>query len=278
MRIDRIINNNVVLAHQGRERYVLMGRGLGFGARRGDAVDDGLVEQTFVLEEGHSAHLPEQIAGLPLEHVRAATVAAKLAGQLLDARFTQTNLISLADHVSFAVRRVQQQIEVDYPLQWEVTQLYPRELETARAMVRAIEAELGIELPAGEPSALALHLVNSQFGGAKVSQTLAMTQTIGRVIRLVQDAHDIQLEDESLTLARFVTHLRYLFVRARDEGRGNATVPELRTALIAAYRPWLGIAAQIRAVIEQDTGLELTADEELYLALHTARLVTAARG
>ena len=51
MKIDKIINNNVISTHDedGRE-VVVMGRGVGFKAREGMMVDESKVEKIFRLE------------------------------------------------------------------------------------------------------------------------------------------------------------------------------------------------------------------------------------
>ncbi len=50
MRIDKIINNNIVSVrdYHGIE-MVAMGRGIGFGKRPGDEIDDKVVEKIFRL-------------------------------------------------------------------------------------------------------------------------------------------------------------------------------------------------------------------------------------
>lgn len=50
MKVDRIYNNNViqVQSEQGQE-IIVMGRGIGFQKKVGDAIDTSLIEKTFVL-------------------------------------------------------------------------------------------------------------------------------------------------------------------------------------------------------------------------------------
>ncbi|PEN06946.1 transcription antiterminator BglG, partial [Bacillus wiedmannii] len=51
MRIHKILNNNVVCTMKDNEtEVVLMGRGLGFQKKVGDAIDESKIEKTFVLE------------------------------------------------------------------------------------------------------------------------------------------------------------------------------------------------------------------------------------
>lgn len=49
MRIDKVYNNNLVLAKGEGEEIIVMGRGLGFQKKSGDEIDTSLVEKTFVM-------------------------------------------------------------------------------------------------------------------------------------------------------------------------------------------------------------------------------------
>ena len=72
MRIENVINNNIVSAFDdtGRE-LVLMGRGLGFGGRPGQPVDEKKVEKVFRIKSRDTAdQLKELLADMPLERAQ----------------------------------------------------------------------------------------------------------------------------------------------------------------------------------------------------------------
>ena len=49
MKIEKVLNNNVVQALDNNVEYIVMGKGLGFQKRVGDLVDKEKIEKTFVL-------------------------------------------------------------------------------------------------------------------------------------------------------------------------------------------------------------------------------------
>lgn len=72
-----------------------------------------------------------------------------------------------------------------------------------------------------------------------------------------------------MAMARFVTHLRYLYARVADQKQHRDDGPVL---INATYAPEVeATATLVRAVLEQDTG-PLTQAELSYLHLHLARL------
>lgn len=57
MKIDKVYNNNVVLAKgDNEEEIIVMGRGLGFQKKSGDKIDSTLVEKTFVMQDNDIAN------------------------------------------------------------------------------------------------------------------------------------------------------------------------------------------------------------------------------
>lgn len=274
-RIERIFNHNAVLASGDGSRRVLMGRGLAFGCRRGDPVDMAKVEQSFTMDRTSGERLPQQLAELPLDHVRAAVTAARHISRLIGHDLTPVQLVALADHISFTVRRVEQHIPIDYPLRWDVAHLYPRETAAARVLVEHLEQALGIDLPDGEDSALALHIVNLQFSDGRVSSTLSMTQTIGEALEVISRHTEQTTPADSIPVARFVTHLRYLFMRATDQRPEQLSSPALAPAVLSAYADHLPTAREVLALLEQRLGIPLGESELTYLTLHIARLVEA---
>lgn len=283
MRVVRVFNNNVLLAHDGAgAEVVLMGRGLGFQARPGDAVREDDVERTFVA--GGSA-TPEHIAAL-LEDIPPSDL--DLAQRIVDEARTELGphitahvLMPLADHLSYALRRARAGTEIAYPLQWEVLHLYPREVAFARRCLAEVASSTGVRLPDLEAVPLALHFVNAQLGGGdggEMARTFEMTEAFAAALGIVRALHGCVLDEESLEVARFVTHLRYLFVRqARGEaGSGGGSAAALREAVRGEHPRALDSAVAIAGLLRGRFGWDVGGEEEVYLALHVARLASGA--
>lgn len=107
MRIDKIINNNVVSAKddQGVE-LVAMGKGIGFGQKPGGEIADEAVEKIFRLDKmDNKEHFKEMLASLPLEYIRLSTDIIAYAKESLGLTLSQNVYLTLTDHVSFALDR-----------------------------------------------------------------------------------------------------------------------------------------------------------------------------
>ncbi|AWB82329.1 hypothetical protein C3B44_08150 [Corynebacterium yudongzhengii] len=281
MKILRVFNNNVVLATGARGEVIATGRGLGFGARAGDVLDDAKIHRLFIPADGRDPdHLGQLLAEIPIELLTLAADALR-ATDLPEASLTSpTLLMGLADHLHFALERAQTRTTIAYPLLSEVQHLYAREYAQARTIVAYVNDVIGRrgqrELPEDEAVAITLHLVNAGFSTGDLSFTYTMTGVLQQLIDAVGKSFGIDLETSTVNVGRFITHLRYLFVRihqhAQLDSEPSTIAHAIRTTHPEAYR----CARDLATLIEIRMGAELTEDEITYLTLHVARIVEVA--
>jgi beta-glucoside operon transcriptional antiterminator len=281
MLVKRVIGNNAVLAtdDEGHE-VVALGRGLGHSRRPGDPLGQEQIEQVFVPGGGaaYGEQLAEFLANTPLICVRTAAKIADLAHDRLGLRVTQSLILPLADHLTFALQRQRDGIVIQFPLLWEVGQLYPQELEVGREAVRLANSAMELELAPDEAVAFAMHLVNAQFATPGMSHAIRMTETITQAFGVVERTFAITIDQHSMNAARFVTHLRYLYTRVTSGAQINDPRPTFVEAIANAHPDAMACAVKVQYLIEMGLSAQLTPDEVAYLALHVARLVWDVRG
>lgn len=287
MRIHKLFNNNVLLAvtDDGQE-HIVMGRGIGFGAKAGDEVDPGKVTQTFVpVDAGESFnHIHALLAEIPLDILSLAADVAKEAHREFGIAATAGFVLPLADHLAFALASGRDRCRLgagEHPLATEVRQFYPRELAFSRKAVQRAAAISGTDLPPGDDIAVALHLVNAQFTGNNFATTVRMTKTVGQVLDVVDALTGQPVDRESTPVARFLTHLRYLFaqldiVEEHGPRQSNVTLASVEKAMRAEHPDAHRAAQRMAYLIESGTGKELSRNEITYLTLHVVRLTSTA--
>lgn len=285
MEVLRVFNNNVVLAKDpargGAGEVIVTGRGVGFHARPGSVVDPAKIVRVFVPSDGRdSDHVAELLADIPLENITLMTdviASARLPESLAG---SATLLIALADHIGFALRRAQEGLHVEYPLRSEVSTLYPEEFLQAQLILDLVNHKLGEHgrspLPEGETVALAMHLVNAGFSTGDLSFTYRMTGVLQQLISVIEEFYGLNLSTETVSVGRFITHLRYLFVRIHQHNQltdeHSAVGGAIRGADPRAYQCARTLATLIELRLEQ----ALTEDEVSYLALHISRIAHSA--
>jgi beta-glucoside operon transcriptional antiterminator len=272
--VKRVYNNNVVLAVEAdTTEVVLLGKGLGFQRRPGETIDTSLADQRFVAEGPYRA---PQLAGLlsdaPSEQITLAQTITELGHAALGLEPRQSLMIPVLDHLTFAVRRAEEGTHIDFPLRWEVAQLYPAEAALGRQVVTLVNERLGVQLQEDEWVAFALHFVNQQWTKGDFSKTVAMTETISRVFVRLAERWGTPIDENASSAARFVTHLRYVFARAASDKQLSTSRLDVLTAVKQAYPEAAEAALDIAGLIGKAINRVISNDEVSYLALHTTRL------
>ena len=253
MEILRVFNNNVVLAKGGDGgEVILTGRGLGFQAKPGQTVDESKVVRTFVPSDGRDPdHLAQMLADIPPEIIRVVVESMQEAG--LGERETGS-------------------IDITYPLLGEVSNLYPQEYAQGRAMLASLNARLDVTLPDGEATALAMHLVNAGFATGDLSYTYTMTGVIQQLLDIIDHSYGITLDRSSVNVGRFITHLRYLFVRIHQHQQLTDEPAPVMKVIRESYPAALRCARTIASLLELRLDTDISDDETAYLAMHVARV------
>ncbi|MDY0914731.1 CAT RNA binding domain-containing protein [Rathayibacter festucae] len=163
--IKKVLNSSVVLVvdERGAER-VLLGKGIGFGAKAGEVIEASAVDQVFVaLDDADQRNLVELLAQIPPEFVeltRAVVADAEEQGLKLDPHV----YLALTDHLHFAVERQRRGLAVANRLAWEMRSVYPVQYAVGERAVAAMRSRLGVDVPDDEAANVAFHLANAELG------------------------------------------------------------------------------------------------------------------
>lgn len=273
MRIIKQLNNNIVIAadEQGQES-VLMGKGIGFGAKPGTEADLSKVEKRFVGMscEAHTRQLAELLERIPTAHLELGMEIARLAQERIGKPLNETLVLMLSDHVSFALEREKKGMHLDNALLWEIRKFYPDEYKIGLDALNLIERETGVALPEDEAGFLAMHVVNAQYGdGVPVAQDIL--GLIQGVVSLVRYTYGIELDEDSLDYIRFVTHLKFFLARVIHRQALDGS-DELYRIVSVMYPKAAACAQKISDYLGQKLDCTLGLEEQSYLIIHIEKL------
>nr|WP_240944962.1 PRD domain-containing protein [Bifidobacterium sp. DSM 109960] len=265
------------MAKDGNSEVILTGRGLGFQAKPGQRIDETKVVRRFVPSDGRDPdHMAELLSNIPPEIIRLVTEAMTRIGMDAQIERRPALVMALADHLTGAIRRINKGVEVEYPLQAEVQSLYAHEYEQAEQLVAVLNSYLGGILPDGEVVAFALHLVNAGFTTGDLTRTYKITGVIQQMIKVIEQSYNVKLDQHSVNVGRFITHLRYLFVRISQNKQLDSEPQPIIDSIKETYADAMRCADKIAAVAALRLDARLTEDEIAYLALHVSRVTADA--
>jgi beta-glucoside operon transcriptional antiterminator len=272
MNIAKILNNNVVVVlDEQRREQVVMGRGLAFQKRVGDALDESRIEKVFALQSSELANrLGELLSQIPLEVMAASDRIIDLARGRLG-KLQESLYITLTDHCHYAIERQKKGLAIKNALLWETQRLYPREYELGQEARAIIAARLGVELPEDEAGFIALHLVTAQLN-SEMPEVMHITRVMQEILHLVKYQLRIEYDESTLSYQRFVTHLKFFAQRMLT----RTVVPDddetLHNAVKDNYAKAWACAEKIALHLRRSYQRELTTEEIMFLTIHIERV------
>ena len=276
MRIEKVINNNIVSAFDdtGRE-IVVMGRGLGFGVRPGQPVNEDKIEKEFRIKSRDTAdQLKELLADMPLERAQISADIISYAKRSLNLKLNQSIYVTLTDHINFAIDRFEKGINLQNALLWDIKRFYPREFNLGLYALRLIKERLDVELPEDEAGYIALHFVNAEYG-TNIKDAFRFPNQLKDILQITSDELGIVLDERTLHYERFVTHLKFLLQRVYRRELLPNEENELAELMRTKYPKEYACSCKIAEYIEKNADCKLSGEEVMYLAIHIRRVTMA---
>ena len=277
MRIKKVINNNVlcVVDEKGCE-MIVTGRGIGFQRHRGEFLDPAGVEQTYRMEEkSQQRKLRELVEKIPETHLALTEKLIAHIRTQIPQKLNESLLITLADHISFAIARKEQGVEFSNPLKGSIMCYYPTEYHLGQYCLRVIREQLGINLHGDEAAFIALHIVNAELN-TNMSEMYDITNLIEGAVSVVEYYYGRKFDRESLDFSRFVVHLRYFAQRLfqnkmmpDDQGEHDVMFRQL---IMKNCREHFKCAQCIGQYVKNAYQKDLSDEELTYLTIHLKRI------
>lgn len=273
MKIAKIINNNIVCAYdENGGELVLMGRGLGYGVKSGAAVDESKIEKVFKPDkEGDADRWTRLLSEIPEEHISTVALIIKEAAPMIDKQLGKSIYFSLSDHVSFAIERHLNGMDLTNPLEWDVKHFYKQEYAAGLKALEIIHKQLMIDLPKSEAASIALHFVNAELG-MEMNETVDITKLMQTANVIVKYEFKRDLDEDSIDYERFITHLKFFAQRVLQGKTHKDADTELYDMIKECYPKHFACAQKIARYVEKSMGFEVSDDEKVFLAVHIRRI------
>lgn len=272
MIVIKNINNNVSLCLDGNgKEVVVFGKGVGF-LKPPAEVPLSKIERTFY--DVNQQYLP-LLSDIPPEVI---AFTARMMGQVQDELpyETSSNLIlTLADHLAFAMERSKKGIYIPMPSVYEMETNYPLEIDIGRRFVSALEREFGLIFPKSEVQGVAMHFINARTSGAEEAEVKIEERyevILEDATRIIEREMGLAIRRETFNYARFATHMQYLLKRVYDEKHIDTDNVQMYEAIRDEYQAVSDCVDKIGAYLKENWKVELTEEEKLYLIMHVNRV------
>jgi len=270
--IEKVLNNNVLIAeHPSYEEVVVIGKGIGFNRKRGDYIDTDVVEKLFVLEnEKEQENYIKLLPFIDNEFLEVIISAMDLIKQRTHSTLNEHIHVALTDHLMFALTRASQGMEMKNPFLVETKALYRHEFEIAKEVVELIKEKTGIDLPIGEVGFIALH-IHSAVTNRNLSDVNQYSQLVSRLVEMVEEQFEIEIDKESIDYMRLVRHLRFAIERV-VKGEKVEEPEKIASLLKEEYPVCYNLSWKLIKVMQQTLKMKVFDAEAVYLTMHLQRL------
>ena len=267
--LTRSFNNNIALVRTEGKEKILFSKGIGFGKKFGDIITAGTeIEKVFTIEnEDNVRNLTKIINTVDEGFFVVCEEAIFEISKRIKGELNENIHVALIDHLSFAIKRLENDEEIQNPFLVEIETLYPKEYELAELVAKKVGKKVGIKLPDGEIGFIALH-IHSAINNGKLSNTIKYSYISSTIIEHVEDRLNIEIDRKSLDYARFLTHIRFAIERVMTN------VPicnDLIGIIKVKYKISYAIAEEVAVILKKQLSVGISEDEIAYLAMHIER-------
>ncbi|MBV7275882.1 PRD domain-containing protein [Clostridium sp. PL3] len=275
MKIKKVLNNNAVtVINENNQEIVVMGLGLAFKKRTGDELEEEKVERIFTLENKEiSEKLKKLISEIPIKYVEICEEIINYAEEKLDKKLNENIYLTLTDHISFAISRYKQGLELKNPMSWEIKRFYKQEYAIGLKALDIIKEKLQVDLLQDEAASIALHIVNGQLN-IDMPSVVNITNIIQEILNIIKYHFKIDFDEESLNYHRLVTHLKFFAQRMLDDKLSKSDDKELYLMVKKKYPEPYNCAEKIKMYVYKNFNFNLTYEEMTYLIIHIQRVTS----
>ena len=270
-RITKILTHNSFMGIESKndQECLIMGKGVAFGKKVGQTVSVTGDARVYSLKEltdrGEAKDIIKSVSPLCLE----------LANEVLDqaeeefGKVDRSILFTMADHLDFAVRRIQNGEQISNPLTDDIRIMFYKEYKVAGCIRDLLKEKLGIRIDEHEIGYIALH-VHAAIVDENVSQAMEIARTVRECICMVEEETGKSIDVMSLSYNRLMNHVRYMVARAIH---GEKLKMSLNDYMSVKFPGPYMTAEKICRKMEKSLKLPIPDIEIGYLAMHLERMM-----
>lgn len=270
LKVIKALNNNAVLAKKpDGSQIVLMSKGIGFGKRPGDTVDENTAQQKifYILDSSGSE---SKLRQLSLEEAKVEQITREIVEIARKKLGIQNEKLfgALLDHITFAIECLQMGLPIDNPFIGEISILYSKEYEIAQIAAEIIKERIGIEIGDGETGFIALHLCSARRN-KHIRTTIKNTRVYSEILDMVGAMLGKKLDMAHAPAKSFLLSVHCLVNLTANQ---NPITMKLSQQVKLSMTDSYAMASKVAEVIEKEMDIRLCGDAVAFIATDIEKL------
>lgn len=276
MKIIKVINNNnvCVFDNNGKEQ-IISAKGIGFGKKYGDEIEpNGDFKVYMITDSSFRKKLIESLSEIPYEIIALTDDLVKYISEHTDGKLNNSLLITLSDHISFAIERKKNGMEFSNPLMDSISEYFPDEFALGKYCLEKINDKLNVQLSNDEAGFIAMHIINARLG-TKMSQVSDITKLVNDCADIADKCFSGKIDKTSVSYERFLIHLKFLAKRlfkAEELPNVLSRDDDILSLIKLKFKKHYKCAKCMQDYILKNYAKTISEDEMLTLAIHLKRI------
>lgn len=270
-RISKILNHNSIIAigMNDNKEYILLGKGIGFGKKVSERFESAKDCSVYSLQEkserGTNKDLVKSVSPEYFEYANAILdEAEKVVGKL-----DRSILFPMADHISFAVQRIQNGEQIYNPLTEDIKALFLCEFKAALILRDILKKEKSIYIDDDEIGYVSLH-IHAAKEDIHTSISMKMAEAVRRCVDIIESEKKCKIDVMSLSYNRLMNHVKYMVARVvKNEDLKLNINDYLEFKIPESFTIATTICDELSIALK----LEIKEVEIGYLAMHIERVI-----
>ncbi|MCI8630523.1 MAG: PRD domain-containing protein [Firmicutes bacterium] len=269
-KILKVLNNNSILVIDldTKQELIFLGKGVGFGKKVNQNVSE--------IENAKAYRFTEQQSRQEsIDTIKSISpVFIEIAGGIIEEAEKQFGnvdnniLLPLADHIAFAIKRMEQGIELKNPFAKEIKVLFEEEYNVAKKGKNLINQKIGVEINDDEVGYITLH-VHTALTRENVVQSMDVARMIQEGIQTIEKELGAMLDDATISYTRLLTHMKFMILRVINDEKLHLDMTDY---VLENFPDSFALAKQICNSFEQSIKKPFPNIEISYFAIHIERV------
>ncbi len=234
-KILKVLNNNGILVMDldRKQEFIFLGKGVGFGKK---------VNQNVKKIENAKAYLFGEV--------------------------DNNILLPLADHMAFAIKRMEEGIELKNPFSKEIKVLFEEEYHVAEKGRELLKEKIGIEINDDEVGYITLH-VHTALTREHVVQSMDIARMIQEGVQTIEQELGERLDADTISYTRLLTHMKFMILRVIN---GEKLRLDMTDYVLENFSDSFDLAKRICQEFEKNIQKPFPNIEISYFAIHIERV------
>lgn len=267
-KVRKVLNNNALLVidMDKMQEIIFIGTGVGFNKKTNMIIDiDQNNVTSYVQKKG--IDISKQVDKNDAIYLEIANEIINRAAKAFN-NFDRNIIITLADHIAFAIQRINSGLVINNPFKNDIKLLFDEEYKIAKDSIDIINDKCHILINDDEVSYITLH-IHSARSDMKIDQSLMMATIINESVSEIEKILNIKIDVNSLAYNRLLTHLKYLILRCKMKEKLKIDMDDYtKNAFPTSYK----IAKIIINKLAKGLNIVIDDMETGYLAIHIERI------